>query len=399
MQKILIVEDEEVLANVLKKKLEDSGYNAVVTSNGDIGLQKIYSEDPDLILLDIILPKLSGFDILESLHKDHYVKPIIIISNSGQPVEIERAKQLGVKDFLIKAEFSPEEVLEKVQAQLAAEAAASNNQQPPADASGNPGAGEGTGASQDNSASPYVQNVSVLPADNGQPENVPVTPAQPADPPAPILPSNDAQMQAEINNTVHDAAPAPDQGQINELQLPKDESTPQGVDASSGSASAYSGQNQYRSPYDAAAQPEPQPAAPTEPAHAQPNGKRVMVVEDDQFLRTLITRKLKTDGFDVVEAIDGNEAIKKSQEEKVHIILLDLILPGIDGFEVLHRLKENPSTINVPVIILSNLGQKDDIDRGIELGAKDFLIKAHFTPEEIIEKIKVILSQVYGNNA
>jgi DNA-binding response OmpR family regulator len=116
-------------------------------------------------------------------------------------------------------------------------------------------------------------------------------------------------------------------------------------------------------------------------------------------LRTLITRKLKTDGFDVVEAIDGNEAIKKSQEEKVHIILLDLILPGIDGFEVLHRLKENPSTINVPVIILSNLGQKDDIDRGIELGAKDFLIKAHFTPEEIIEKIKVILSQVYGNNA
>ena len=69
------------------------------------------------------------------------------------------------------------------------------------------------------------------------------------------------------------------------------------------------------------------------------------------------------------------------------MILLDLILPGIDGFEVLSRTREDPALTSIPVIILSNLGQKDDVERGLKLGAIDYLIKAHFTPNEIIEKI------------
>jgi len=71
--------------------------------------------------------------------------------------------------------------------------------------------------------------------------------------------------------------------------------------------------------------------------------------------------------------------------------LLDLILPGIDGFEVLSKIKGNPDTEKTPVIILSNLGQKEDVERGLKLGAIDYLIKAHFTPGEIIEKIKNVI--------
>lgn len=122
------------------------------------------------------------------------------------------------------------------------------------------------------------------------------------------------------------------------------------------------------------------------------NPKKILIIEDDKFLRDLITQKLKKEGFGVAEAVDGEKGLKKIKAEKPDLVLLDLILPGIDGFEVLAKAKEDPVLAEVPVIILSNLGQKDDIERGLRLGAVDYLIKAHFTPGEIIEKIKKALS-------
>ena len=95
--------------------------------------------------------------------------------------------------------------------------------------------------------------------------------------------------------------------------------------------------------------------------------------------------------LEVSEAVDGEEGIKKIKEEKPDLILLDLILPGIDGFEVLSKKKEDPALASIPVIILSNLGQKDDVEKGLKMGAVDYLIKAHFTPGEIIDKIKAVL--------
>jgi DNA-binding response OmpR family regulator len=118
---------------------------------------------------------------------------------------------------------------------------------------------------------------------------------------------------------------------------------------------------------------------------------KILIVEDDRFLRELIARKLRNEGYDVIEAVDGEEGLKRIKEEKPDLILLDLILPGIDGFEVLTKAKEDPDTAQIPVIILSNLGQREEIERGLKLGAIDYLIKAHFTPGEIIEKIKNIL--------
>lgn len=119
--------------------------------------------------------------------------------------------------------------------------------------------------------------------------------------------------------------------------------------------------------------------------------KKILIVEDDKFLRELIAQKLIKEGYDIAEAVDGEKGIKSVKEEKPDLILLDLILPGIDGFEVLAKIKEDPVLSQIPVIILSNLGQKDDIERGLKIGAVDYLIKAHFTPGEIIEKVKAVL--------
>jgi len=118
---------------------------------------------------------------------------------------------------------------------------------------------------------------------------------------------------------------------------------------------------------------------------------KILVIEDDKFLRELIVRKLLAEAFEVAEAVDGEEGIRKVRDEKPNLVLLDLILPGIDGFEVLTRMKSDPTITQIPVIILSNLGQKEDVERGLKLGATDYLIKAHFTPGEVVEKIKASL--------
>jgi len=116
--------------------------------------------------------------------------------------------------------------------------------------------------------------------------------------------------------------------------------------------------------------------------------KTILVIEDDKFLRELIVQKLIREDYKTSEAVDGEEGMKKIKEEKPDLVLLDLILPGIDGFEVLTRMRKEDDLSSIPVIILSNLGQKEDVERGMKLGAVDYLIKAHFTPGEIIEKIK-----------
>lgn len=120
--------------------------------------------------------------------------------------------------------------------------------------------------------------------------------------------------------------------------------------------------------------------------------KTILIVEDDKFLRELIAQKLSREGFGVLEAVDGEQGIEQIREKKPDLVLLDLILPGMDGFDVLAKIKEEPTLAAIPVVILSNLGQRDDIERGLQLGAKDYLIKAHFTPGEVIDKIKGALS-------
>ena len=120
MKKIIIVEDEEILRNLLQKKFLAEGYEVDIAEDGEVGLFKIKENRPDLIVLDIVMPKMNGFEMLEEMQKDESLLgiPVIIVSNSGQPVEIDRAQKLGVKDWLVKTEFDPQEVIEKVIAQI-----------------------------------------------------------------------------------------------------------------------------------------------------------------------------------------------------------------------------------------------------------------------------------------
>ncbi len=278
MAKILIVEDEDVLLNILKNKLEKEGFSVLSAVNGEEGLLLVKNEKPDLVLLDILMPKMSGIEVLQKMKEDEVLRdiPVIILSNSGQPSEIKEAKELGVSDCLIKAEFDPQEVVDKIRK--------------------------------------YIPEES----------------------------SDDAALEDKTNEAVSEKSAEEAASQINSDNF------------------------------------------------------RVLVVEDDLFLRGLMSQKLLKEGFSVIEAVDGEEGLKMVSEKQPHIVLLDLILPGIGGFEVLQKIRQDENIGGIPVLILSNLGQKDDLDKAKKLGATDYLVKAHNTPGEIVDKVKSILAQSYS---
>lgn len=281
-KKILVVEDDGVLRDVLIEKLKVAGYFPLGAEDGEVAIKKIKEEKPDMILLDILMPKKDGMEVLEDMNKDNEMKniPVIVISNSGQPVEIERARSLGARDFLVKAIFDPNEVLEKVEKILNATPSGSLD-------------GESKEFSIDKgSFSPASAGVSAV--------------------------DKQDSVNIEQNNV---------------------------------------------------------------------SKGKILVVEDDKFLRELLVRKLFSEGFEIESAIDSTGVFDVLSTWKPQIILLDLILPGEDGFSILEKIKKNRDLSSIPVIILSNLGQQEDIDRAIALGAIDFMVKANFTLDEIIEKV------------
>jgi len=119
--------------------------------------------------------------------------------------------------------------------------------------------------------------------------------------------------------------------------------------------------------------------------------KKIFLVEDDPFLTDIYTTKLKEAGFDVTATGDGNGVMPKIKEEKPDLLLLDIVLPHLDGWEILKMIKETDGLKDLKVIILSNLGQKNEVEKGLKLGAVKYFIKAHYTPKEITEEIKKIL--------
>ncbi|MEO8637996.1 MAG: response regulator [Candidatus Taylorbacteria bacterium] len=262
MKKILIVEDDIFLGDVLLQKLKHGGYDAYLARDGALGFKQIKELKPDLVLLDLILPSMTGFEILEQKLKDPAISsiPVIVVSNSGQAVEIDRVLALGVEDYLIKAEFNPDEVLQKIKLQL---------------------------------------------GETGAPE--------------------------------------------------REEKK-----------SATSGPSSLKD-------------------------KKIMWVEDDAFLSDIIARKLANQGCKLLHEINGELALKTAEREIPDIVLLDILLSGIDGYEILRRLKANDLVKHIPVIMLSNFGQQADIDKAKDMGAERFLIKATVTLDEIIEEIKNVL--------
>ncbi|MDP3779222.1 MAG: response regulator [bacterium] len=254
---IVLVEDEEVMVNLLVVKLGKVGYEVKTALDGIAGLEMIRTEKPDLVLLDMMLPRLSGFGIIEKLNEEKILPalPVIIISNSGQPIEIDRALKMGVCDYLIKVNFDPNELLTKI-ARLFGE-------------------------------------------------------------------EGDGRKIVENNGT----------------------------------------------------------------------GASVLIIEDDVFLVELLERKFEIERFKTYRAVDAEQARAIMNSEPIDIILLDVVLPGMDGFTFLREVKANEKWNKIPVIIISNLSQAEEIQKGKDAGAADYVIKAHATPGDIVTKVKGLLQK------
>ncbi len=257
---ILLVDDDQILSEVIKKRIEEEGYICLWEKDGDAGLNTLKSVMPNLLLLDIMMPTMDGYQVLESISRDSALMsiPIMVISNSGEPVEIQRILGLGVRDFIIKAHFSPEEVIEKIKGLI-----------------GSPNSNEGTLGER--------------------------------------------------------------------KKIPQD--------------------------------------------------TKILIVEDDATLSYIASERFRFAGYQVSTAINGPEGINMAREIRPDIVLLDVIMPEMSGFDVLRKMKEDPELKDIIIVIFSNLAQEQDFSEARRLGAVDFLVKANYTPTQLVERIEQILSK------
>lgn len=118
--------------------------------------------------------------------------------------------------------------------------------------------------------------------------------------------------------------------------------------------------------------------------------KKILIVEDDNFVAEVYSTKLTEMDYEIVVAQNGEEGLKSLKDNKIDLILLDIIMPVMGGIEMLEVMKKNEEWKNIPVILLTNVGEKESIQKVREMGVKDYLIKSHFTPAEVIEKIETV---------
>lgn len=123
-----------------------------------------------------------------------------------------------------------------------------------------------------------------------------------------------------------------------------------------------------------------------------PQGKKILLVEDEQFIRDLYTRELTKSGFQVTSAQDGQSGLDQLKQQAFEVLLLDIMLPGMNGLQLLREFKTQNPTSTMITILLTNLGQEAVIKEGFELGAQAYLIKASYTPEQVVNEVKSILS-------
>jgi len=263
-QKILVAESDTILRERLIDKLSGSGYKVFGVENGGKALELMYSEHPNLLILDTELPAENGIDVLANIlaNKETSNTPVIALSNSDDPEFVNRARKLGVKYFLLKSISDVDDILDKVRQ---------------------------------------------------------------------VIPSHTKSTEAKMDTVIS----------FNQPESGK---------------------------------------------------KKILMVEDDRFLREIAAKKLEVEGFVVISATGGTEALEYlGKNGKPDIIILDLILPGMSGFEILEKVKQDENLKNIPVIILSNLGQEEDIEKAKKLGAADYLVKAHFSFAEIVQKIHDVI--------
>ena len=124
-----------------------------------------------------------------------------------------------------------------------------------------------------------------------------------------------------------------------------------------------------------------------------PKNKKILIIEDDKFLGKMLGRMLEDAGYEVLLAVSGKEGLNKLSGSDFNLILLDIMLPDIDGFDVLNKIKKDRTISKIPVIIMSNLGQPEDIKQGKDLGAIDYIVKSDFSLDEVSKKIQNIFKE------
>lgn len=120
---------------------------------------------------------------------------------------------------------------------------------------------------------------------------------------------------------------------------------------------------------------------------------KILIIEDETALLYALKAELSHNHFEVITAVDGEKGLEILEQQKPDILILDLLLPGIDGFEVLRRMKKNATIQNIPVIVLTNLGDKENLEKSKKLGADDYLVKTDYTLDEVIKKLEKLIKK------
>lgn len=121
--------------------------------------------------------------------------------------------------------------------------------------------------------------------------------------------------------------------------------------------------------------------------------KSILIIEDDSFLANIYKNKFEAEGYKVYTETNGESGFESFIKKVPNLVLLDVLLPKLDGFSLIKKAKEHKKIKHVPIVLLTNLGHKEDVKKGMDLGAEDYLIKAHFKPSETVKKVKNILNK------
>jgi CheY-like chemotaxis protein len=267
MPKIIIVEDDPMLGEIYEKKFLEAGFEMKLVTSGKAVEGEIASYQPEMVLLDIVLPDMDGYEILEALSKNDATRsvPVYVFSNLSAKEDIERATSLGAKGFITKSSFTPTQLVDEVKKIL---------------------------------GSPVAEN-------------------------APIPQPSAAEK--EISN--------------------QKEST----------------------------------------------GQKVLIIEDEDVFIEMFGDKMKQEGFEVVSAKNGKWGLKEAEEGGFACILLDMMMPAMNGYEAVKELRANEKSKDVPIIILSNSALDSEVQQALALGANEYYIKTKVTPGEVADRVKELI--------
>ncbi|MDD3486759.1 MAG: response regulator [Candidatus Moranbacteria bacterium] len=272
MPKIIIVEDDAMLGEIYQKKFTEAGFEMRLVTNGKSVADEVSSYQPELVLLDIVLPDMDGFEILEALSKNDQTKsvPVYVFSNLSSKEDMERATSLGAKGFLTKSSFTPSQLVDEVKKIMGQ-------------------------------------------AENGHSEA------------AESVISSPTTAEKEISD------------------------------------------------------------------QKQSNGKKILIIEDEDVFIEMFGDKLKQEGFEVVPAKNGKWGVKEAENGDFSCILLDMMMPAMNGYEAVQELRANEKTKDIPIIILSNSALDSEVKKALELGANAYYVKTQITPAEVAEKVRELI--------